>query len=164
MALWRTVIGKKIVMAITGLALIGFVIAHMHENLKSKIHRAKVTGGNVQYEGSLTIDEDFMDKVGLVPFEKILCSNMANAARFETYAIPGMRGSKQIVLNGAAAHPGARAKTISDFETHSPSPRPSPSGWERENRAPRDCGSNRFGSFKRWVWLFPLPSDGRGSC
>jgi len=40
--------------------------------LKSKIHRAKVTGGNVQYEGSLTIDEDFMDKVGLVPFEKIL--------------------------------------------------------------------------------------------
>src|SRR5216117_184838 len=56
--------------------------------LKSKIHRAKVTGGNVQYEGSLTIDEDFMDKVGLVPFEKILCSNMANAARFETYAIP----------------------------------------------------------------------------
>ena len=67
--------------------------------LKSKIHRAKVTGGNVQYEGSMTIDEDFMDKVGLVPFEKILCSNMANAARFETYAIPGMRGSKQIVLN-----------------------------------------------------------------
>jgi aspartate 1-decarboxylase len=45
--------------------------------LKSKIHRAKVTGGNVQYEGSMTIDEDFMDKVGLVPFEKILCSNMA---------------------------------------------------------------------------------------
>jgi len=87
--------------------------------LKSKIHRGKVTGGNVQYEGSMTIDEDFMDKVGLVPFEKILCSNMANAARFETYAIPGARGSKQIVLNGAAAHlgkPGDRLTIMSYTE------------------------------------------------
>jgi len=82
--------------------------------LKSKIHRAKVTGGNVQYEGSMTIDEDFMDKVGLVPFEKILCSNMANAARFETYAIPGIRGSKQIVLNGGRhilAHRGTASRS-----------------------------------------------------
>ena len=87
--------------------------------LKSKIHRARVTDGNVQYEGSMTIDEDFMDKVGLVPFEKILCSNMANAARFETYAIPGMRGLKQIVLNGAAAHlgkPGDRLTIMSFTE------------------------------------------------
>ena len=87
--------------------------------LKSKIHRAKVTGGNVQYEGSMTIDEDFMDKVGLVPFEKILCSNMANAARFETYAIPGMRGSKEIILNGAAAlrgKPGDRLTIMSFTE------------------------------------------------
>src|SRR5437016_13978432 len=83
--------------------------------LKSKIHRAKVTGGNVQYEGSMTIDEDFMDKVGLVPFEKILCSNMANAARFETYAIPGIRGSKQIVLNGAAAHLGKRGDRLTSM-------------------------------------------------
>lgn len=71
--------------------------------LKSKIHRAQVTGGNVAYEGSMTIDPEFMERVGLVPFEKILCSNMANAARFETYAIPGQRGSREIVLNGAAA-------------------------------------------------------------
>ena len=92
--------------------------------LKSKIHRAAVTDGNVQYEGSLTIDEEFMDKVGLLPFEKILCSNVANAARFETYAIPGVRGSKQIVLNGAAAHlgkPGDQLTIMSftelDFET-----------------------------------------------
>jgi len=91
--------------------------------LKSKIHRARVTDGNIQYEGSMTIDEDFMDKVGLVPFERILCSNTANAARFETYAIPGARGSKQIVLNGAAAHlgkPGDRLTIMSftglDFE------------------------------------------------
>src|SRR6185503_7221871 len=57
----------------------------------------------------------------------------------------------------------ALAKTVSDFETLSPSPRPSPIGWERENRAPRGCGSNRLGYCKRWVWLSPLPSGGRGS-
>jgi aspartate 1-decarboxylase len=74
--------------------------------LKSKIHRAAVTGGNVAYEGSLTIDQDLMDEVGLVPYERILCSNMANGNRFETYAIPGKRGSGAIILNGAAAHLG----------------------------------------------------------
>ena len=74
--------------------------------LKSKIHRATVTEANLNYEGSMTIDRDLMDRIGLLPYEKILCSNMANAARFETYAIPGERGSGQIVLNGAAAHLG----------------------------------------------------------
>jgi aspartate 1-decarboxylase len=74
--------------------------------LKSKIHRATVTGGNVKYEGSLTIASDLMEKVGLLPYERILCSNMANGERFETYAIPGQRGSGQIILNGAAAHLG----------------------------------------------------------
>lgn len=74
--------------------------------LKSKLHRAQVTGANIDYEGSLSIDPDLMDKVGMLPYEKILCSNMANAARFETYAIPGQRGSREIVLNGAAAHLG----------------------------------------------------------
>jgi aspartate 1-decarboxylase len=71
--------------------------------LKSKIHRARVTAANREYEGSMSIDRDLMDKVGLLPFERILCSNMENAARFETYAIPGERGSGEIVLNGAAA-------------------------------------------------------------
>ncbi len=74
--------------------------------LKSKIHRAQVTAANLDYEGSLTIDRDLMDKVGMLPYERILCSNMANAARFETYAIPGERGSGSIILNGAAAHLG----------------------------------------------------------
>ena len=74
--------------------------------LKSKIHRAQVTGANTAYEGSMTIDRDFVDKVGLLPYEKILCSNLANAARFETYAIPGNRASGDIILNGAAAHLG----------------------------------------------------------
>jgi aspartate 1-decarboxylase len=74
--------------------------------LKSKIHRAEVTSSNLDYEGSMSIDRDLMDKVGLLPYERILCGNMANSARFETYAIPGERGSGQIVLNGATAHLG----------------------------------------------------------
>jgi len=74
--------------------------------LKSKLHRAQVTAANLDYEGSLTIDRDLMDKVGLLPYERILCSNMANGSRFETYAIPGERGAGQIILNGAAAYAG----------------------------------------------------------
>ncbi len=74
--------------------------------LKSKIHRAAVTGGKLDYEGSLTIDRELMDRVGLIPYERILCSNMANGERFETYVITGERGSGAIVLNGAAARLG----------------------------------------------------------
>jgi aspartate 1-decarboxylase len=74
--------------------------------LKSKIHRAQITGGHVDYEGSLTIAADLMDKVGLLPYERILCSNLANGHRFETYAIPGPSGTGQIILNGATAHLG----------------------------------------------------------
>jgi len=87
--------------------------------LKSKIHRAQITGANVDYEGSLTIDRQLMDKCGLLPYERILCSNLANATRFETYAIPGEGGSGQIVLNGAAAHlgkPGERLTIMSFTE------------------------------------------------
>jgi aspartate 1-decarboxylase len=90
--------------------------------LKSKIHRARVTAANSDYEGSMTIDRELMDKVGLLPYEKILCSNMANGARFETYAIPGERGLAQIILNGAAAHlgkPGDMLTIMSFTETHS---------------------------------------------
>ena len=74
--------------------------------LKSKIHRAQVTGTSLEYEGSLTIDKDLMEKVGLLSNERILCSNLANGERFETYAIPGVRGSGTIELNGAVAHLG----------------------------------------------------------
>ena len=84
--------------------------------LKSKIHRARVTGGNVNYEGSLGIARDLMDKVGLLPYERILCGNMANGERFETYAIPAEAGSGQIVLNGATARlgtPGDRLTIMS---------------------------------------------------
>jgi len=74
--------------------------------LKSKIHRARITGGDLDYEGSLTIDRALMKKAGLLPYEKILASNMANGHRFETYAIPGEAGSGAIILNGATCHLG----------------------------------------------------------
>ena len=80
--------------------------------LKSKIHRAFVTDAHLDYEGSLTIAADLMDKVGLYPYERILCSNLANGERFETYAIPGERGSGKVVLNGATAHLGKRGDRL----------------------------------------------------
>jgi len=75
--------------------------------LASKIHRAVVTDAQVDYEGSLSIDEELMEACGLHPYEKILVGNIHNGARFETYAIVAPRGSREIVLNGAAAHRGA---------------------------------------------------------
>jgi len=75
--------------------------------LKSKLHHARVTESELEYNGSLTIDRDLMDSVRLRPYEKILVANMANGERFETYAIPAPRGSRTICLNGATAHKGA---------------------------------------------------------
>ena len=80
--------------------------------LKSKIHRATVTGGNVNYEGSLTIAGDLMDKCGLQEYEKILCGNMANGHRFETYAIRGRDGAGEIIMNGAVAHLGKKGDLL----------------------------------------------------
>ena len=74
--------------------------------LKSKLHRAAVTAASVDYEGSLTISEDLIERAGFVPYERILCSNMANGARWETYVIKGPRGAGAIELNGAVAHLG----------------------------------------------------------
>lgn len=74
--------------------------------LKSKLHCARVTASELEYEGSLTIDEDLMDAIKMRPYEKILVANLANGERFETYAIPGPRGSRTICLNGATAHKG----------------------------------------------------------
>lgn len=74
--------------------------------LKSKLHRATVTAASVDYEGSLTIAHDLIERAGLYPFERILCSNMSNGARWETYVIQGKRGSGAIELNGAVAHLG----------------------------------------------------------
>ena len=74
--------------------------------LKSKLHRATVTGASLHYEGSLTIAEDLARKAGFLPYEKILVGNINNGERFETYMIYGRAGSKVIELNGATAHLG----------------------------------------------------------
>ena len=74
--------------------------------LKSKLHRIRVTEACLDYEGSLTLDPDDMEAVGIVPYEKILCADVENGNRFETYAIEGARGSGVCCLNGAAAHKG----------------------------------------------------------
>ena len=74
--------------------------------LKSKLHRIPVTEANLAYEGSLTLDPDYMEAAGILPYEKILCADVENGNRFETYAIAGMRGSRTCCLNGAAAHKG----------------------------------------------------------
>lgn len=75
--------------------------------LKSKLHRIRVTEARLDYEGSLTLDPDDMEAVGIVPYEKILCADVENGSRFETYAIEGARGSHVCCLNGAAARKGA---------------------------------------------------------
>lgn len=80
--------------------------------LKCKIHRATVTEANLSYEGSLTIDQDLMDEVGLLPFERVHIYNINNGERFETYAITGPRGSGVICLNGAAARKGLAGDLI----------------------------------------------------
>lgn len=72
--------------------------------LKSKLHRAKVTDSDLNYEGSIGIDRDWMDQVGLLPYEQVDVANIANGARFTTYVIEEERGSEKIVINGAAAH------------------------------------------------------------
>lgn len=80
--------------------------------VKSKIHRAEVTDLSLHYEGSLAIDTELMDMVGLRQYEKILVSNLANGERFETYAIAAPAGSRTISLNGATAHLGKRGDLI----------------------------------------------------
>ncbi|MED1172070.1 aspartate 1-decarboxylase [Bacillus inaquosorum] len=71
--------------------------------MSGKLHRATVTEANLNYVGSITIDEDLIDAVGMLPNEKVQIVNNNNGARLETYIIPGKRGSGVICLNGAAA-------------------------------------------------------------
>lgn len=80
--------------------------------LKSKIHKARLTQCALDYEGSLEIDRDYMDQVGLLSYEKILVVNQNNGERLETYVIPGARGSKVFCLNGAAARRGQPGDTV----------------------------------------------------
>jgi len=97
---------------------------------KSKIHRATVTGADLNYVGSITIDPVLMEAADLLEFEQVAVVNVNNGARFETYVIPGEPGDGEICLNGAAArlaHPGDKVIVISyaqyneaEMETYRP--------------------------------------------
>jgi len=76
----------------------------MREILSSKIHKAIVTEANLNYVGSITIDEDLMDKSNLLEWQKVMVVSNTSGARLETYVIKGERGSGIICMNGAAAH------------------------------------------------------------
>ena len=75
----------------------------MRTMLKSKIHRAMVTEGNINYEGSITIDSQLMEAADILPYEQVQVLNINNGVRFSTYTIEGKPGSGEICLNGAAA-------------------------------------------------------------
>lgn len=80
--------------------------------LRSKIHKATVTGADLNYVGSITIDEDLVDKAGLNIYEKVSVVSITSGARIETYIIKGKRGSGVIEINGAAAHLIKKGETI----------------------------------------------------
>ena len=79
---------------------------------KSKIHRVTVTEANLDYEGSITVDETLLEAADIVPYEMVQVLNIHNGERFETYAIPGPKGSGVICLNGAAARLGLRGDKL----------------------------------------------------
>ena len=80
--------------------------------VKSKIHRVKVTGADLNYIGSITIDEDLMDAAGVIEGERVQIVNVTNGERLETYAIPGPRKSGEVTLNGAAARKVAKGDIL----------------------------------------------------
>ena len=88
------------------------MLRHM---LRAKIHRAVVTDACLEYEGSLTVDEDLLDAAGILPYELVMVSNLNNGERFTTYAINGVRGSGSVVLNGPAARKGVIGDQIIIF-------------------------------------------------
>lgn len=83
--------------------------------LKSKIHGAVVTESRLDYEGSITIDRALMEVADLLPYQQVTVSNLNNGERFETYVIPGSRGSGTISLNGPTARKGATGDVVMIF-------------------------------------------------
>jgi aspartate 1-decarboxylase len=80
--------------------------------LRGKIHRATVTGADLDYEGSVTIDRDLMERADLVDHEAVHLWNVTNGERFETYVIPGQTGSGVVCVNGAAVHKVSRGDLV----------------------------------------------------
>lgn len=80
--------------------------------LGGKIHRATVTGADLHYEGSISIDKTLLDAAGILPYEEVSIYNVTNGERFNTYAIVGEAGSGTICVNGAAAHKAGKGDII----------------------------------------------------
>lgn len=80
--------------------------------LKSKIHRATVTDADLHYQGSVTVDPLLMAAADLLPWERVEIYNVTNGERFATYAIPGIPGAGEIVINGAAAHKAKKGHVV----------------------------------------------------
>lgn len=124
--------------------------------LKSKIHRATVTGASLDYEGSLTVPADIAETVGLLAYEKILVGNLQNGQRFETYVIYGPPGKGLFELNGATAHLGEighlltimsfAGLTVAEAKTH----RPQIAVLDRKNRIIRREQSETPTSRTEW--------------
>ena len=102
----------------------------LREFLHSKIHRATVTDANLNYVGSITVDEEFLEKANILEWEKVEILNINNGERFQTYALKGKRGSKVFCLNGAAARKAQKGDKIiivtyaqldeNEIKTHKP--------------------------------------------
>ena len=124
--------------------------------LKSKIHRASVTGASLDYEGSLSISSDIAETVGLLPYEKILVSNLENGERFATYVIYAATGAGAIELNGATAHLGKVGDllTIMSFarvtREEAKSHRPRIAVLDRQNRIVRRESGETPTSRREW--------------
>lgn len=97
---------------------------------KSKIHRATITEADLNYQGSLTVDEDLLDAAGIRVYEKVAIVNINNGARLETYTIRGERGSGTICLNGAAARLGHAGDKIIIITYAQYSPEELPADYE----------------------------------
>ena len=124
--------------------------------LKSKIHRATVTGASLDYEGSLSVSSDIAEMVGLLPYERILVGNLQNGKRFETYVIYAAPGTGVIELNGATAHLGKIGDllTILSFAQLTPeeakSHRPRIAVLDRQNRVIRHESGETPTSRREW--------------
>jgi aspartate 1-decarboxylase len=133
--------------------------------LKSKVHRATVTGASLDYEGSLTVPADIAEMVGLLAYQKILVGNLQNGERFETYVIYGAPGKGQIELNGATAHLGKIGDllTIMSFASltaeEAKAHRPRIAVLDRQNRVIRCEGGETPTSRREWEKEISQASD-----
>jgi aspartate 1-decarboxylase len=84
----------------------------MRTMLRGKIHRATVTGADLHYEGSVTIDVDLLERADILPYEQVDIWNVTNGERFTTYALAGQRGSGVVCINGAAAHKASKGDLV----------------------------------------------------